>query len=105
MQLRMYRYKYFAQNIPDLEAGGRHLSFAITLIILIHSIPFTVNQVFTTVEANILFRQILEDRIWVVDTRNNLRHGFFLKKRDNLLQGFFSLLDPVFLRTAFMQRS
>ncbi len=59
-----------------------------------HSLPFTVNQVFT-VEANILFRQILENRIWVIDTRDNLREGFFPKERDNLLQGFFSLLDPV----------
>jgi hypothetical protein len=72
----MYRHEYFVQNIPDLEAGEQYLSFAITLIIWIHSISFTVNQVLT-VEANILFRQMFEDRIWVVDTRDDLQQGFF----------------------------
>ena len=67
MRLLMYWHKYFVQNIPDLEAGERYLSFAITLIIEIHNISFMVNQALT-VETNILFRQIFEDCIWVVDT-------------------------------------
>jgi hypothetical protein len=47
------------------------------------------------VETCVLFRQILKYRIWVVDTRDNLRQGFSLKNRDNMLQRLFSLLDLV----------
>jgi hypothetical protein len=43
------------------EADERRLSFAVTLIIKIRSITFSVNQIFT-VKANILFKQILQDR-------------------------------------------
>ncbi len=80
----MRRHKYFVHNILDLEAAEQYLSFAITLVIYIHSNSFTVNQALT-VETNILFRQIFEDRIWVVDTRDNL------KDRDNLLPGILLL--------------
>ncbi len=33
VRLHMYQHKHFVQKIPDLEAGERYLSFAITLII------------------------------------------------------------------------
>ncbi len=62
---------------PFFEADERYLSFAVTLIIQIHTIPFSANQIFT-VEAFILFRQILEDIMRFVDTLVNLLQGFFL---------------------------
>jgi hypothetical protein len=45
------------------------------LIIQIHSIPFSANQIFT-VEAYILFGQILEDSMRVVDTLDNCCRDF-----------------------------
>jgi hypothetical protein len=83
----MYQHKCFAQNIPDLDAGEQHLSFAITAD---HLDPHDSTAFLSQSIKSLLFMHILfrhddddEDSVWAVDTL------------DNLLQGFFSLLDPV----------
>ena len=74
----------------DRPESSRCLARALASNESVKHIPFSVNQIFT-VEAYVLFGLILEDHIMLVNTRDNLRQGFFSWNRDTLQQGFFSL--------------
>ncbi len=91
-QLHLLETLMAASSLPNVnglrkssfEADQQHFSFAVKLIIKIHSITFSVNQIFA-----VLFRKILEDS--VVHTLDNLQQWFCYWNQDNLLQWFLSL--------------